>query len=522
MTVVGKNILDNLTTGMYSDSKVIYREYIQNACDQIDIALKTGLLKNDEGIVDIFIDYDKRYISIKDNATGVKSDLFVENLGDIANSNKLIGENKGFRGIGRLCGLAYCKTLKFTTSYKGENKKSVMTCNAQKMRQMLLDSKKYTLDDIWSTIVSFNTETENTDAHYFEVEMFEINKENTDLLDKSKVIDYLSFIAPVPYKNTFCFREKIYEYAKSINYKIDEYKILINGKQIFKEYTDRLKDTVNIANNSKPKFYDEITDLEFKNIYDSKNNLIAWLWIGISCFEKQIPKINKMRGLRLRSANIQLGNDNTLQNLFKEVRGNYYFIGEVFAVDKALIPNSQRDYFNENEKRMEFEDSLRSYFYDDLHKLYYDANRIKNALKHQDIYLSKCNEFKKKSLEGSFISDEDKNKLQYEIEKAKKGADEANKQLNKFKEIETLLPISKVRRNLENKYKKEHEDKTILVQKPLSDEFANKKDNFITSKMSTLSRTERKLVSKILTIITDNAPSDIAEKIINKIKEEIK
>ena len=39
MATVGKNILDNLTTGMYSDSKVIFREYIQNACDQIDLAI---------------------------------------------------------------------------------------------------------------------------------------------------------------------------------------------------------------------------------------------------------------------------------------------------------------------------------------------------------------------------------------------------------------------------------------------------------------------------------------------------
>ena len=522
MTVVGKNILDNLTTGMYSDSKVIYREYIQNACDQIDIALKTGLLKEDEGTVDIFLDYNNRYISVKDNATGVKSSLFIENLGDIANSNKQIGENKGFRGIGRLCGLAYCKTLKFTTSYKGENKKSIMTCNAQKMRQMLLDSKRYTLDDIWNTIVSFSTENEAADAHYFEVEMFDINKENTDLLDKTKVTDYLSFVAPVPYRNTFSFRKKIYDYAESINYKIDEYKILINGEQIFKKYTDRLKDSVTNGNNTKPKIYDEITDLEFKNIYDSNNNLLAWLWIGISCFEKQIPKINKMRGLRLRSSNIQLGNDNALQHLFKESRGNYYFIGEVFAVDKALIPNSQRDYFNENEKRIKFENSLRIYFYDELHKLYYDANRIKNALKHQDNYLSKCNEFKQKSLEGSFINEEEKNKLQYEIEKAKKDADEATRQLNKFKETKNLLPISRVMKNLENKYKNTNENKEILVQQQLPNEIVYKKDNFITSKMSSLSRNERKLVSKILTIITDNAPSDVAEKIINKMKEQIK
>ena len=168
-TTVGKNILDNLTTGMYSDSKVIYREYIQNACDQIDLATQIGLLAPNEGSVDIFTDSHKRYISIKDNATGVRSEMFIEDVGDIANSNKQIGKNKGFRGIGRLCGLAYCKTLKFTTSYAGESVKSIMTCDAQKMRAMLVENKKYTLDEIWDAIVTYSTEDEASDKHYFEV-----------------------------------------------------------------------------------------------------------------------------------------------------------------------------------------------------------------------------------------------------------------------------------------------------------------------------------------------------------------
>ena len=80
MATVGKNILDNLTTGMYSDSKVIYREYIQNACDQIDLATNIGLLAPNEGSIDIFTDTYKRYISIKDNATGVRSDAFIEDV----------------------------------------------------------------------------------------------------------------------------------------------------------------------------------------------------------------------------------------------------------------------------------------------------------------------------------------------------------------------------------------------------------------------------------------------------------
>ena len=131
MVTIGKNILENLTTGMYSDSKVAYREYIQNACDQIDVAIRQGLITSKDALVDIFIDRTKRFISIRDNATGVPSESFERDLGDIANSNKKLGENKGFRGIGRLCGLAYCKILRFTTSYQGENIASVMELDAQ-------------------------------------------------------------------------------------------------------------------------------------------------------------------------------------------------------------------------------------------------------------------------------------------------------------------------------------------------------------------------------------------------------
>lgn len=309
MATVGKNILDNLTTGMYADSKVIYREYIQNACDQIDLAIRLGILSPDEGNVDIYIDSKKRYISIKDNATGVRAANFIEDVGDIANSNKEIGKNKGFRGIGRLCGLAYCKTIKFTTSYLGESIKSIMTCDAQKMRAMLVENKKYTLDEIWDAIVAYTTDVENENEHYFEVEMFDINKENTDLLDDAKVREYLSFVAPVPYKNTFILRNQIYDYANSIGYHIDEYCVRVNGSQIFKEYTTKLKEQSGAA----LKNYDEISRLEFKDFRDNSGNLIAWMWIGLSRFEKQIPSINHMRGLRVRSANIQLGNDDALR-----------------------------------------------------------------------------------------------------------------------------------------------------------------------------------------------------------------
>lgn len=517
MATVGKNILDNLTTGMYADSKVIYREYIQNACDQIDLAIKLGILSPDEGNVDIYIDSKKRYISIKDNATGVRAANFIEDVGDIANSNKEIGKNKGFRGIGRLCGLAYCKTLKFTTSYLGESIKSIMTCDAQKMRAMLVENKKYTLDEIWDAIVAYTTDVEDENEHYFEVEMFDINKENTDLLDDAKVREYLSFVVPVPYKNTFILRNQIYDYANSIGYHIDEYCVRVNGSQIFKEYTTKLKEQSGAA----LKNYDEISRLEFKDFRDDSGNLIAWMWIGLSRFEKQIPSINHMRGLRVRSANIQLGNDDALQPLFKENRGNYYFVGEVFAASRNLIPNSQRNYFNENETRVLFEDLLREYFFDVLHKLYYEANRVKNDYKRQEEYLSKVAEYQQKEREKGFVNEEERQKLQFDIDRAKKSAEEARKRLDRLDNSDSASPLAEVRKSIGKKYaaddlKKKAESTTVVT----SDD--DKKKPFVTTGMSKLSRSERKLVGKILSIITDIAPKDIAEQIVTKIKEEMR
>lgn len=518
MATIGKNILDNLTTGMYSDSKVIYREYIQNACDQIDEAAKLGILVPKDGQVDIYIDRQNRYVSILDNATGVKSELFKENLGDIANSNKQMGQNKGFRGIGRLCGLAYCKILKFKTSYLEEDIASVMTCNAKKMRDMLLENKKYTIDEIWEAIVRYETIPEDSKRHYFEVEMIDINRENTDLLDEKKIKEYLSFVAPVPYKNTFILRNAIYSHAKKLGLIIDEYNIQINGQQIFKGYTSKIKE----RSGSSLKNYDDILKLEFKEFYDKEQKLIAWMWYGISRFEKSIPKVNAMRGLRVRSGNIQIGNSDIVQDLFKENRGNYYFVGEIFAIDEKLIPNSQRDYFNENDARVKFEDELRRYFYDTLHKLYYDANRLKNAYKKHEQYLAKINEFNKKSEENGFVDEGEKQKLKVEIDKVEKELREAKKQIEKFKEIDGKSPMSEVQKNIANKFGGETLLKQVERKTTIKEETINKKKQYITSSMSKLSKSERKLVGRLLAIVNDVAPKEIAEKIIDRIKEELK
>ena len=509
---IGANILENLTTGMYQDSKVIFREYIQNSCDQIDKAIKSGLLSAEDAQIEIWLNTRSRIVSIEDNATGIPVADFRRILGNIADSDKQIGEDKGFRGIGRLCGLAYCEKLIFTSSAYGETIESVAEYDAQLMRRLIADNvrgNKKSVDDVLDATENYyqSKKAVSSDSHYFKVELIGINDENTDLLDKKRINEYLSFIAPVPYQNTFYYRNKIYGYANNLNVKIDEYDIRLEGEPIFKKYATILKD----SNNTK---CDDIFDIDFKDFYDENGELIAWLWYGISKFNRTIPACNQMRSLRLRKENIQIGGEDTLQKMFKEDRGHHYFIGEVFALSKDLIPNSQRDYFNENPMRVEFEKQVRNFFRDHFHTTYYDGSKINSAYKKIESFDKKVAEFKERESQGTFVNEEERQNEYKAIEIAQKEADKAKQDLVKKRENANPI-IQKVLEKREEEYKK-----TATAPKlPAPPE--KKMTKYRTDTLSAYNRKERKLISEIFGIIRRATDSVMADEIISRIEDEL-
>ena len=521
--VFGANILENLTTGMYQDSKVIYREYIQNSCDQIDKAVQTGILNPGEGKVEIWLDFKKRSVCIEDNATGISAALFEKTLGNIADSDKKVGEDKGFRGIGRLCGLAYCRELIFTSSVKGEDVISIMYCDAMKMRNLIdehVRGKKHTASDILHAINRFETQkTDDIDSHYFRVDLVEINNENTDLLDFQQIKDYLSFVAPVPYQNSFYYRSDIYKHANELGVQIDEYVIALNGEQIFKKYMTILKE-------SSGNKYDDIFGVYFKDFFDENDELYAWMWIGLSKFQKNIPKINQMRSLRLRKGNIQIGSEDALQKLFKEDRGNSYYIGEVFAISKELIPNSQRDYFNENTARAAFECDLRKYFNEELYKVYYNGSAFNSAYKKIDTFEKKESDFQEKEVKGLFIDKEHRESEYKAILELKNEADTAQAKIEKIKNSASDL-MSKVIDRIEADRPQELQPKPAKsIEQPVPDKITPEQpvpDKITprTVKLTTYSRGEQKLISKIFGIILKATDSDTAERIISMIENEL-
>ncbi len=523
--VFGANILENLTTGMYQDSKVSYREYIQNACDQIDKAVELGILSSTkEGRIEIWLSLENRTISIEDNATGIPCDLFEKTLANIADSSKKIGTDKGFRGIGRLCGLAYCRELVFTSTAVGEDVISTMRCDAKKMRDFLnrnVNGEKFTASEVLSEIYQFEYKKDKfvTSEHWFKVELIGVNDENTDLLDFNQVKNYLSFTAPVPYKNTFPFQTEVYRHAEKIGYKIDEYVIKLNGEDIFKKYSTHFKTS---------KGDDEIFDVEFKDFYDDRGNLVMWLWFGLSKFKAIISKECEMRGMRLRKANIQIGSEDALQKLFKEDRGQHYFIGELFAVSKGLIPNSQRDYFNENSTRVWFEKEIRRYFRDVLAKVYRECSNANSSFKKIDDYKKKVEEHHEKTENHDYVDDEHIAQAERGLKDAEEDAKKAQDKIEKLKQASVKTEAGAVLTRVIDRVEKERkkDDKPVtpsdITPIPPTTSSTSAKTPKRTDKLSRCSKQERKLIGRIFGIIMKSTDEKTAESIIKNIEEEFK
>jgi molecular chaperone HtpG len=506
---IGKNVIETLTTGMYEDYRFIYREYIQNSADQIDKAIQEGLIRKEDGAIHILIDNEKRTIVIEDNATGIQSNQVLHRLRDIAESIKKRGVDKGFRGIGRLGGLGYSKKLIFETSFKCEPVKSIMTWDAKLLKEIIDNEKvKEHASEVIDRVTDLKIEREESEKHYFKVILENVTEPK--LLDRKNIEAYLSMTAPVPYSTAFSLKTKIYEELKKENLPIDEYNIFINGDQIFKAYTKTIYREVK----GKKQPVGEIFDIQFLKEYTSEGNLLFWGWYGLSKFEKQLARINIARGIRLRKDNIQIGSDYTLVKFFREQRGNYYFFGEVHAFNRDLIPNARRDYFKDNETCQLFEKKLRENFHRELHKLYYDASKIKIA----DRDVQKLVEFekeKKEKEEKGFTDKEDKEKFLEKGKEIKQKAIEAKKTLERVEEsLDSTSPTAKI-------FKRIVKTKDVAPEIIKIDE-EDQKPPYRTDKLSKLGRKERKFLSKIFAIIRKNLSPDLAEKVIEKIEEELK
>lgn len=351
--IIGKYTLESLTNGMYASPLDLYREYIQNAVDSIDLTIQSGIENSEKLKIEIFIKAEENTIIIRDNGRGLKKDNAVATLIDIGNSRKERGINRGFRGIGRLSGLGYCDSLIFETSAIGENEKTVVKFNAKLLRQLLLSKNdNESLTDVLKKIISVEHLLEKNSKHYFEVKLIGTNLKDR-LMDLDVVRNYIEQHAPLPFSPDFKWGKTVQEKVRLTGYSIPDYKISINDISLYKPYSDKfISDRIR-------KTEDAISDIHVHPFYrDGK--LSAVLWYAQTDFNGTIND-NAIKGVRIRQGNILIGDRTSCNEFFKEDRFNGWLIGELHALDSELIANARRDNFEKNEVYYSLIDEFRTW-----------------------------------------------------------------------------------------------------------------------------------------------------------------
>lgn len=345
---VGKYTLESLTTGMYSDPKIVYREYIQNSVDSLETAVQLSLLEPQSMRIDIIIDVADSYISIRDNGTGLSSSIAVPTLMNIGSSQKRHSNSRGFRGIGRLGGMSYCGRLVFTTSAENEATKTIIEFDCQKLRKLLIPGANEEMDlaTVLSNVTRVHREDEKKERHYFTVEMFDVSG-FSDLLNIDTVKSYISQVAPLTYESRrFFYSPDLHRFLAENGYEIEEFPIFIGASNselepVYKPNRHRYHSDRNKKKN------DEILSLRTFRV-EIEGELYALGWYGICNWLGSLSE-QEISGIRVRKGNILIGDSRTLNSIFKEPRFNGWTQGELFIVTDKLIPNARRDDFEQNE-----------------------------------------------------------------------------------------------------------------------------------------------------------------------------
>jgi len=308
---VGIFTLESLTTGMYVDPFDALRELVQNSYDSINEAQKSRLIKEDEGLLNITVNKLLEQIIFKDNGVGIKNELIVDRLLTIGNSSKRLGENVGFRGIGRLACIAYCDEIIYKTSFKNENIQNIIKLDCEKLKEYYspIDKKEKKLADVLQNVITRKQIDDNVESHFYEVSLIGLKGRGIDFLDESKLISYLSQVSPVDFNShNFIYASEIQQEIKTQNCNHKNINISVNNKH---KIISQIKKLYKTNYHTKKNEHIGITGINFlPNVY----NDCYWGWVSKSHFLGQIN--NEMAGIRIRYGNILIGGTKLTDDIF--------------------------------------------------------------------------------------------------------------------------------------------------------------------------------------------------------------
>lgn len=343
--IVGKDILELLSSAMYVEPLTIYREFVQNAADAIDEAEKQGLYTGiTQPRIDITLDLQNRTVKVRDNGAGIPRNSVSRILTSLGASKKRGKGARGFRGVGRLSGLAYCQELVFRTKAADDEQVFEMVWDCRRLKEFLRDHERDAdLSSVLQEIVLVDSvSTEDYPHHFFEVELRQVVRHKSDLLlNEDAISRFLAQVGPVPFSPQFGFGREIQQLLEQRN-SGKSYAIYVNGcnTPVVRPFQNDFEAKKGVKNSG--------ANLETFQIPGISDGVDAVGWILHHDYVGALPDHLGIKGLRIRVGNIQIGDANTLQTIFPEPRFNSWAIGEVHILTPRLVPNGRRDDFEQN------------------------------------------------------------------------------------------------------------------------------------------------------------------------------
>lgn len=362
---MGLRLLETLTSALYEDPIVFFREYVQNSADAFTRHPVTNAR------IDIKIDKKNKKIVFLDNGYGIPKKDFIDKMTSIGKSdkNKAI-DQIGFRGIGRLAAMPFCKELIFKNKVENEEEIQVFSWDGEKYNTLLSQSET---DDLESAIEQITQKSVlkyegNISDHFFKVELVSYRTEIEELVNGKDFKQKLSRLLPLKYADSFEAKKAIHNhYKKFMGESLEKYEfdVYLDDDQLYKPYSETHILESDIV------FWDLSFDQLSEEVPAEK---IGVLWFTFNRKVSSNPA-DSPRGIFVRSKNMLLGNEyaiadsvskgnndyvTTYRELTQTLNGVY---GELLIDTQRLSDNARRDWFkidqNSNQLRVILTDYLK-------------------------------------------------------------------------------------------------------------------------------------------------------------------
>ena len=348
---LGVHLLESITLGMYSDPLHCIREYIQNAYDSIREARRLELLSKNEGRIKLTIDPEAEILKIWDDGVGMSSEEAIVRLVDIGASYKAVtptdaAKHAGFRGIGRLAGISYCKKLHFETS-DGGTKSCQVEFDAASINALARPGQlPRTIVDAINNNCDARELPVSRKRRYFEVMLDGVT--NSALLNIEKLEQYLELTAPVRQDpSQWKFQENIRDLAERAGFpeSLESVRLLLCGPDgnVLREVFRPFKNTFEIrTGRSKKKRRVDVVDVVALPRTGEYSGW--WGWLAVHERGGALADVS-FAGIRIRMHNIAIGDHSIVQELWTSANQALWCFGEIHIVNSELVPNTQRDNF---------------------------------------------------------------------------------------------------------------------------------------------------------------------------------